>query len=262
MGDAIYTPLIDDMTWSYSRVRTYVDCPYKFYLRYILRLHGKDLFFASYGSFMHKLIEKYYKEGLTSQQLVTLYLQDFKNKVPGCAPNPKIFEGYFLGGLQYLQNIQPFPYAVVGVEKSVKFKFGDLPVVGFVDFVGEKDGEIYIVDHKSRHLKPRSKRKKPTKTDEELDEYLRQLYIYSIPVAKEFGKTPAYLCFNCFRDGILIEEPFKEKMYEEARSWFLNMISEIRVQTEFRPCLDYFKCTNLCEMQDECEYYELMCKGR
>lgn len=54
MGDVNYAPLIDEMVWSYSRVRAFEDCPYRWYLKYIRHLRGKDMFFASYGTFMHK----------------------------------------------------------------------------------------------------------------------------------------------------------------------------------------------------------------
>ena len=40
MGDICYAPLIDDMTWSYSRVKSFEDCPYKWFLKYIVGLHG------------------------------------------------------------------------------------------------------------------------------------------------------------------------------------------------------------------------------
>ena len=62
MGEVNYAPIIQEMTWSYSRIKAFDDCHYRWYLQYIRRLHGKDMFFASYGSFMHKLIELYYKE--------------------------------------------------------------------------------------------------------------------------------------------------------------------------------------------------------
>ena len=52
MGEINYAPLIDDMVWSYSRIKAFVDCPYRFYLKYIRHIHGKEMFFASYGTFM------------------------------------------------------------------------------------------------------------------------------------------------------------------------------------------------------------------
>lgn len=92
-----------------------------------------------------------------------------------------------------------------------------VPFIGYIDFLGELDGSLYVVDNKSRVLKPRSKREKPTKTDEELDAYLKQLYLYSAAVEEEYGVRPCKLCFNCFRTDTFIEEPFLDKDYEGAK---------------------------------------------
>lgn len=220
------------------------------------------MFFASYGSFMHKLIELYYKEGRTSEQLCDMYLRDFKSKVVGWAPNKSVFGNYFKSGLQYLKTIKPFPYDVIAIEKRVDFNMSGIPFVGYIDFLGEKDGELYIVDNKSRNLKPRSTRSKPTKSDLELDDYLKQLYLYSAAVEQEYGRTPQSLCFNCFRTPILIEEPFSEQAYAESRQWLFNKVQEITEETDFSPNIEYFKCTHLCEMRDFCEYYRLSQRKR
>lgn len=76
-----------------------------------------------------------------------------------------------------------------------------------------RDGTLCILDHKSRSLKPRSNRKKKPKTDEEPDQYLRQLYLYSIPITNEFGRMPAFLKFNCYRTGVRIKEPFHSQEF-------------------------------------------------
>ena len=257
MAEINYEPIIKDMVWSYSRIKAFDDCPYRWYLQYIRRLRGKDMFFASYGSFMHKLIELYYTEGKSSRQLCDMYLQDFKSKVVGWAPNKTVFANYFKSGLQYLREIQPFPYNMVAVEKRVDFNLSGIPFVGYIDFLGEKDGELYVVDNKSRNLKPRSTRNKPTKSDIELDSYLKQLYLYSAAVEQEYGKLPIALCFNCFRTPILIQEPFQEQAYAESKQWLANKVQEITQETEFKPDIEFFKCTHLCEMRDFCDYYRL-----
>ena len=120
---------------------------------------------------------------------------------------------------------------------------------------------MYVVDNKSRVLKPRSKRAKPTKTDEELDSYLIQLYLYSAAVEQEYGKLPKSLCFNCFRTPIFIEEPFKEEAYAASKLWLSDKVEAIKRETDFRPNMEFFKCKHLCEMQDFCEYCELAGKG-
>jgi len=231
-------------------------CPYRWYLKYICKLAGKEMFFASYGSFMHKLMEQYYNGEQTPKQLCDSYLMGFKDKVIGKAPNQKIFENYFKSGLQYLREFQPLPYNKIGIEKKFKFNLDGISFIGYVDFLGEKDGEFVIVDHKSRALKPRSKRAKPTKADEELDSYLTQLYLYSAAIEEEYGKLPKLLCFNCFRTPILIEESFKWQAYEKSKIWAKNKIKEISGETKFRPDIEYFKCTHLCEMRDHCEYFD------
>lgn len=111
-------------------------------------------------------------------------------------------------------------------------------------------------------MKPRTERKTPTKTDLELDHYLRQLYLYSVPIIEEYGKCPKSLCFNCFRTPILIEEPFKEDAYAESKVWLKERVDTIAAETDFKPDMDFFKCKHLCEMHDFCEYYEMSQKKR
>ena len=108
MGDICYAPLIDDMTWSYSRVKSFEDCAYKWYLRYIAGLPGKQMFFASYGTFLHKLLASFHSGEASAAQLVDRYLRDFCQEVQGHAPNARVFANYFHSGLVYLQQLEPF----------------------------------------------------------------------------------------------------------------------------------------------------------
>lgn len=264
MGEINYAPVIKDMTWSYSRIKSFEDCPYRWYLRYIRRLKGKDMFFASYGTFMHKLLELYYKGEKTPRQLCDMYLQDFKAQVVGRAPSKKVFANYFTSGLNYLKEFQPLPYRPLAIEKRVEFELNGIPFVGYIDLLAENepDGSLLVIDNKSRNLRPRTGRASPTKTDEELDSYLKQLYLYSISVESEYGKLPKSLCFNCFRTPIFIEEPFMEKAYAESKEWLCTKVKEITSETDFKPNMEFFKCKHLCEMQSHCEYYALSQKRR
>ena len=115
---------------------------------------------------------------------------------------------------------------------------------------------MYIVDNKSRDLKPRSKRSKPTLKDKELDEMLKQLYIYSEAVKQEYGKYPISLCFNCFKSGVFIEEPFVENTHKEVLNWYEGQIDKIKKSEDFYPSIDFFMCKYLCGVQDECCYYK------
>ena len=257
MGDICYAPLIDDMTWSYSRVKSFEDCAYKWYLRYIAGLPGKQMFFASYGTFLHKLLASFHSGEASAPQLVDQYLRDFCQEVQGHAPNARVFANYFHSGLAYLQQLEPFPLHTLGVEQAVRFSVGNYPFVGYIDYLGEDHGQIMLVDHKSRTLKPRSTRQKATLSDKELDDYLRQLYVYSIAVETTYGGLPESLCFNCFRSQTFIQEPFQRQAFIGAQEWLLSRIQIIRSASDFPPSMEFFKCNYLCEMQDHCEYYAM-----
>ena len=256
MGDVSYRPLIEEMTWSYSRIECFKMCPYKFFRRYILGEKEEPRFYASYGSFVHKLLEEYYTGKTAKEDLKTKFLFGFTSEVEGRRPPGNVVGDYIRAGLEYFDTFEPFPYKQLGVEKMVNFEIGGYPFVGFIDFLGEKDGDIYLVDHKSRKLKPRSKRAKPTVADRELDTMLRQLYIYSKAVRDEYGRFPKALCFNCFANKEFIVEPFREDDYQKALDWARESIEEILDAESWLPNKEFFKCTNLCGISDGCEYYQ------
>lgn len=257
MSEMIYRPLIEDMVWSYSRIKCFEDCPYRFYLKYIGGCKEVPQFYASYGSFMHKLIEEFYKGIITKEEMLTKFLFGFQDNVLGQRPKQSIVEKYIQCGIEYLKNFSPFPYNIVAVEKKVEFELGGKKFIGFIDYLGEKDGEYYIVDNKSRDLKPRSGRKKPTVKDQELDEMLKQLYLYAAAVKQEYGKYPKALCFNCFKNQVFIEEPFSEGKFSETVEWFLKTINDIADENDFLPYFDFFGCNYICGVNGECCYYEM-----
>lgn len=249
--------MIDQMTWSYSRIKAFDDCPYRFFLKYIYEADKAPKFFASYGSFMHKLIEQYYKQEITKEQMVFEFATRFDSEIHGLRPNEGTVKKYIKSGIQYLANFSPFEYKMLDVEKKVKFSIKDFSFVGIIDFLGTKNGELYLVDNKSRDLKPRSSRKMPTKNDKEIDIMLRQLYIYSKAIKEEYGAFPKALCFNCFKSGVFIKEPFSEMAYSESIEWAHNKIIEISSTNDFVPNRNYFSCRFICDVSDDCCYNSL-----
>lgn len=261
MANFTYAPLIREMVWSYSRANSFGMCKYKWYMKYICRKKGQqEMFFSGYGSFIHNILERFYKGELAQGQLLTTYLTEFHTSVKGKPPNMKIFQKYFEDGKRYFQNFKPLPFNVVAIEENVELEIDDLKFTGIADWIGELSeedgGGLIVIDNKSRTLKPRSGKKKPTKTDIELDEYFRQLYLYALAVQKKYGKPVRKLGFNCFRnENPLIIEDFDSDKADEAVAWFKEQVAYIADETGFSPDLDYFKCTNLCEMNGQCEFF-------
>ena len=256
MGDVSYRPLIEDMTWSYSRIKSFGDCPYGWFCRYIRGEKEAPMFYASYGSFIHSLLRRFYDGELSKEALPVEFLLHFSTEVRGERPAQSTVVKYIHSGHDYLKNFEPFPYNVLGVEKELHFDLDGVPFVAYVDFIGEKDGKLVILDHKSRELKPRSGKKKPTAKDQELDVILRQLYLYAHGVRQISGDFPSLLCVNSFRNGNLIEEPFRESAYQESMDWAKREIEEISAEEDFRPQTDYFQCRYLCGFHHDCCFWQ------
>lgn len=252
-----YSHFTKDMTWSYSRIKTFQECPYRFYLKYIKHCDSVTSFFSEYGLFIHSIIEKYLKKELSKDEIESYYITNFKKQVKHKAPTAKTFANYFSQGLEYFKNID-FPIdEIIGIEKEVFFSISGYEFIGYIDVIGKLDNYILIIDNKSRDLKPRSNRKKATKSDLELDEYLKQLYTYSIPIFDEFNEYPKKLTFNCFRKQNWIIEDFKSDKLEETKNWILTQIALINSESDWNPNLEYFKCHHLCDVSRHCEYLEL-----
>ena len=231
------------------------ECPYQWFLRYIRRLREEPRFYASFGSFMHRLFAAWYNGELSKEEAQIKYLFDFRKEVQGPRPQESTVKKYVQAGSLALRNLQPLPFDPIAIEQKVDFKIAGVPFVGFIDFLGERGGDLVIVDHKSRDLKPRSGRNPPTKLDMELDEKLMQLYLYAEAVRQHYGRLPARLCFNCFKSGVLIEEPFSGTAFAEAKQWALDTVKEIENESEFPPNREYFRCRWLCGLNGECCYW-------
>lgn len=244
-------------------MNSFNDCPYKWFLTYLYRdengkpLKKKSGFFAEFGSYIHLILQMYLSGVLPKKELSTFYVTHFKSNVRAKAPNQKIYKNYFEQGFQYLDSISFPKRNILGVEERVDFTFAGKPWTGFIDVVGD-DNRLIITDHKSRTLKPRSKRSKPTKSDAELDDYLRQLYVYSAAVKDKYQRFPDILEFNCFRSQTIIQESFDIQRYHMVEQWAKEEINRITCNNRWQANPDYWRCNYLCDVCRECEYKGLV----
>lgn len=206
---------------------------------------------------MHEVLQKYFDNELRREQLSSYFTANFSRKVKALPPSRKLYTTYFAQGRQYLKNLSFPERKVLSVEKRAIFSFAGHTFTGFIDLLSEDaDGKLYITDHKSRALQPYSGRNKPTKSDKELDSYLRQLYVYSAAVYQEYGRFPDYLEFNCFRNGNFIRVPFSEKTFHECEAWAADLIDRITANDDWWPCCDFWFCKHLCDVSADCEYMD------
>ena len=213
--------VLDTMTWSFSRLNSFYHCPYEWKLNYIECNKSENGFFGEYGSLMHKILEKYEKEELSIFELNDYYEKHFSEYISHDAPPNKyidIRQSYYDKGLDYLNNLDLDldRYNILGVEKKVEFEIGGKPFVGYIDLLvqDKSNGEIIIIDHKSSSIKM-LKNGSISKSDQQhFLEFKRQLYLYSIPIIKEYGKV-SKLKWNMFKDQKWVEVPWCQDEYND-----------------------------------------------
>ena len=156
-----------------------------------------------------------------------------------------------------LQHIYKIYTGGVTAVSDFTLNIEDKEFIGYIDEISRSEGKIIITDNKSRNLKPRSKRSKPTASDKELDKYLKQLYIYSVPIECTYNELPSELRFNCFRTQTLISEPFNKTDYTNTKKWAIKTIENISKEQNWKPNIELFKCRHICDVHSECEYFNM-----
>lgn len=222
--------ILDGMRWSFSSVNTYNTCPQAFRFGYLDALPKVGNAFSDWGTYVHSLMEAYFKGKLEFFELSQAYTEGYQDAVV-CEFPPNNFcdlaERYYEAGKEYLDRFDGLfeGCEILSVEKRVKINIDDRPFVGVIDLlVRGKDG-IYVVDHKS---------KSRFKSKRELAQYARQLYLYSLYVKQEYGEWPVKLIFHMVRSGgELVEVPFVETDAMEAKKWFLDTIDAIYKDSNF-----------------------------
>jgi hypothetical protein len=256
-----YGFIVDTMRWSFSRLNSYYNCPYEWNLKYIECVEAEDNFFNQYGKLQHKILEKYSKGEMTLFELPQYYEDNFNEEITLEAPYNKytdIRQSYYNKGLEYLNNLDFIldEYEILGIEKEIKFKIGKYELVGYIDLLlRDKKGRIIIIDHKSANIKI-LKSGKVSKTDlKHVEEFKRQLYLYSMAIHNEYGVFPRYLKWNLFNNQTWLEMKFNNKKYKKTLKWAFVTIKKIEEEILWLPNPDYYYCYNLCGFRNKaCPY--------
>lgn len=253
--------LLDTMTWSFSRLNSFYNCPYEFFLHYIQCNKSENGFFGEYGTLIHTILEKYAKGELSLFELNQYYEEHFNECIPHNTPPNKyvdIRQSYYDKGMEYLDNIDLYleNYEILGVEKKVNFKIKDKDFVGYIDLLvrDKETNEIIIIDHKSASIKILKNGSISKPDRRHFLEFKRQLYLYSIPIIKEYGSV-SKLKWNMFKEQKWIEVSWKQEEYDEAVQWAEDTLELIERETLWLPNPDYYYCHYLCgQRNNACEY--------
>lgn len=252
---------LDKMVWSFSRVNSFKQCSYQWYLHYIEEHEGIPNAFAQFGTICHQTIEKYLK-GELDMFTVSQYYQDNYPEIVTCDfPANKyvdLGEKAYNAGLDYFNNINfDFDrYEILGVEKELNFKVGKYPFKGYADavFRDRETNEIILCDQKTASFKYLKNGEISSTNGDHFLAFLRQEYLYCIPLIEEYGKVD-YLSWNMIRDKRIIKEPFNEAEFIEAKEWAKFIIEKIENEVLWLPNKEKsYYCNTLCDIRGCCLY--------
>lgn len=222
--------ILDGMRWSFSSVNTYDTCPQAFRLGYLDALPRVDNAFSDWGTFMHSIMERYFKGELEFFELSQIYVDGYGDNVKCKFPPNKfcdLSKRYYEAGKDYLDQFDGLfdDCEVLAVEEKVWLNIDGRPFVGVIDLLVQHGEDIWVCDHKS---------KSAFKSKREQAEYARQLYLYALYVKEKYGKWPIKLVFHMVRaGGELVEIPFVEADAIAAKQWFLDTIDAIYADEVF-----------------------------
>lgn len=239
---------MSETIWSFSRLNAFHICPLMWKKNYIDEECGEGNAFADYGTMVHNIIEEWINGKLLTWELADEYKKRFMEIEHPFPFNPytDLRENYYKNGYEYFKNFDEFDgYTPLITEKEVIFEIEKYKFKGFPDLVAEDNfGNLVIFDHKSSNIYKGKK----------LEDRIRQLYFYSIPVQIELGKYPDYLIFNHFRKNIHDIHQFNFEQLEKTKKWAIKTIKQIKNCKEFKPNINEFFCTQLCAYRNSCEY--------
>lgn len=224
--------------WSFSSIKCYQQCPYAFYLRYVLGQPEESNCFSQAGSLVHDLLDKAYKGELFPFELADEFekrWQDLDLRFPFFAMS----KAYHDKSLEYLSEFDfDDRYEVVSSEYEIRLKIGKYEFTGFVDLIlrDKADGKLIIQDHKS----------KSKMTKNEQCEYAKQLYLYAFALHELGYEYPKTLRFNLYRSRKEIDIPFCEDDMHEAVAWFTDSVGKILAENDWDCKTDEWFCSKLC----------------
>lgn len=207
------------MYLSYSRLASYIFCPYRYYLEYIEEIRPPFTASASFGASLHRTLEGFYALPLNRPLLHDLFSLYFRRWLRYGYRSRDEEARYFDEGMTILEeyyerNILEFRPALF-VEKRFSVDLGGVEFAGVVDRVDKLDNDSYrVIDYKT------------AKRGETLESL--QLPLYHLALERLFGYPPQDLLYYFLREQETMRCEMREDKQEEALAMILRVAEGVR----------------------------------
>ena len=270
--------------FSFSKIGTYRNCPYSYYLTYIEKNKRNNGVYGQLGSKLHSIMEDLEHSKISNDEALELWnsevsYMDLIDELKFPTENSK--KNYIEDVRLYLNNFEPIDFKGrdVGVEDHFKIKIKDEYILqGYIDLyiIDHDKKEIEIVDYKTSS--------KSGFTKKHLLEKCYQLILYGVALENKYpGYKITKTSFDMVKYAIHSEtgkvkerkdissnEVSDYKRYfisveynEENKNKLLEYISKNIDEIEnlnkqniemWKPIKNKFFCDNLCSMKQYCNY--------
>lgn len=241
--------LPDGFDFSQSNLKDYLDCPYRFYLRYILGtkwpalLVDDALEFEQHGQAgarFHRLIQQYLL-GIPEPRL---------NEIAESDPNPDFLQWWE----HFLDFVPPHLQGIRYPEMTLSTKLGENRLVAKYDLILIQDEKLLIFDWKTSRNPP----KKTWLLDRVQTRLYRMILTQSGGSLSSKGNiNPEDIIMNYWftaNPSILVSLPYSKKAFQEDVTFFREVIQEIldRKEENFYRTEDLKKC-RYCVYRSHCD---------
>lgn len=272
--------------FSFSRIGTYKNCPYSYYLTYVERKQRDNGVYGKMGSCLHSIMEELEHSKITKEKAIEMWesqvsYMDFMDELN--FPTEKSKNNYIENVKLYLENFEPIDFKGrgVGVEDHFTIKIQDkYSLQGYIDLyiIDHDKKEIEIVDYKTSS--------KSGFTKSHLLEKCYQLILYGIALENKYpnykivktsfdmvkyaihnktGKVEERI--NISPDKVMdysryfISVDYNEENKQKLLDYLSGNIDEIEDLNKqnsklWTPVKNKFFCQWLCSMREYCKYYE------
>ncbi len=237
------------VTWSASRLKTYLECKRKYYYRYIQKIKAKEEEELNEGQFLHTLLEQLFKEqrqfdseAVMSRELARLMDRLLPDNSPKSHYRKMLWKEKLKGFVSAQITHFSRGWSVAEREKEFTADIGGLLFKGRIDRIDQTDTHTLVIDYKSGSVAEANK----VKNLESLSDFQMSIYQHML---KDKYQNVSLAFMKILEKGEMEEIT----ALEEKNALLAEHIIALKQSTDFRA----EKCENL----QKCKYCEftLLC---
>lgn len=237
------------MVFSVSQLKTYEQCPKKYLFNYIYKIPTTSKHYFDFGTSIHEVLEKIepLSKKLSKKELTLKALSVLsKSWISKSYESADQEKEYFEKGVKAIKDFINKELEIhktsktISLEKEFWLNLDGRRLMGYIDRIVEKNGEVEILDYKTSNSKePKSK----------LKENL-QLYTYALALLQDKVTPKRMGLWYLIHDEIDLVD-FKLETANKIKDYLLSLIKEIE-SSNFNPKPTLFNC-KFCDYSKICK---------